>query len=108
MPAPWKGRWGRMRGFGRGWWGPPTPAAPYPADPTVYANKAKEILRTAEKGEPYVYPGGTRIPLLKDGVIVGELWADIDLSKASIGWIHPCKWGITADILYEGRVVGIV
>ena len=107
MPAPWKGGWGR--GYGRGWWGPPVPPAPLaPFDPTVYTGKATELLKTARKGEPYSYPGGLRIPLLKDSIIVGELWADIDLTKASVGWIRPCRWGVWADIIYEGRVVGVL
>ncbi|MCE4614302.1 MAG: hypothetical protein F7B60_02045 [Desulfurococcales archaeon] len=108
MPAPWKGGWGR--GFGRGWWGPPAPpvAPPAPFDPAAYAGKAAELLKTATKGTPYTYATGIRIPLLKDSIVVGELWADVDLTKASIGWIRPCRWGVWADIVYEGRVVGVI
>ncbi len=109
MPAPWKGGWGRIRGPRGGWWRTAPPVAPIaPVDPAVYTARAIELLKEVRKGEPYVYPGGTRIPLLKDNMVIGELWADIDLSKASVGWVRPCRWGIVADILYEGRVVGLL
>ncbi len=114
MPAPWKG-WGRGRGpwggpgYGRGgWnapWGPAWYAAP-PLDTTQYTEKARQILSTATKGQPYTYPGAVRIPLLSNGRIIGELWEDADISALTIGWIRPCRWGVIADLLYQGRPVG--
>ncbi len=96
-----KPRWG----FGRGGiWG-----SPRAVTPEEVRAQAREILSRAEKGPAWIGRCGRRhIPLILNGVTVGEIWEDVDPRTLEVGSYKYGKWGIKVQLVKDARVVGIL
>jgi hypothetical protein len=71
--------------------------------------KAKEVLSRATKGARWLGKWGTvHIPIVVDGVIVGELWGDVDPKEVEIGAYWFGRWGTKVQLVKDGRVVGFI
>lgn len=102
-PGPW----------GWGWrFGPPGAYGFYyqekQLDRAAVEKKAKEILDSATKGQSWNTPAGTRIPILSGKDLVGNLWEDKDLKSLGVGAYWAGRFGASAELVADGRVVGIL
>jgi hypothetical protein len=69
----------------------------------------KETLSKATKGQLWSTPAGTKhTPLLIDNQVVGQLWEDADLKTLIMGAFWSGPWGVNAELVKDGKVVGMV
>ena len=77
-------------------------------DRATVEKKAREILDSATKGQPWATPAGTRIPILSGKDLVGNLWEDKDLKSLGVGAYWAGRFGASAELVADGRVVGML
>lgn len=67
------------------------------------------MLAKAKKGTAWTNPRGVKhIPIVVDDQIVGNLWQDEDLSKLGVGGYWAGPFGQQAELVSDGRVVGMI
>ena len=69
----------------------------------------KETLSKATKGQLWTTPAGTKhTPLLIDNQVVGQLWEDTDPKTLIMGAFWAGPWGVNAELVKDGKVVGML
>jgi len=69
--------------------------------------KAEDLLKNAVVEERYSYRyDTTHYVLLENGKTVGIIWKSVNLDDLSIGSLIQTNWGVKAEIVYNGEVVG--
>jgi hypothetical protein len=71
--------------------------------------KLKETLSRASKGHSWTNPWEIKhTEIVVDNEVVGNIWEDVDLSTLALGayWVGP--WGIKAELVKDGRIVGMI
>ncbi|WP_258084228.1 hypothetical protein [Thermococcus thermotolerans] len=89
------------------------PGVPESADTAIdyeeIKSRAAELLQNASKGVSWQNPwGDTRIPLVINGRIIGQLWEDVSPDELEIGPYMSGMWGTRVQLLKDGRVVGFL
>jgi hypothetical protein len=77
-------------------------------DRATLEKKAKAILDGASKGQSWNTPAGARIPILSGKDVVGNLWDDKDLKSLGVGTYWAGRFGVTAELTADGKVVGML
>ena len=73
---------------------------------TVEKN-AEAVLSQATKGQAWTDPRGVKhIPIVVSGGVVGDLWEDVDLKKLRVGAYWAAGFGVKAELVQDGKVVG--
>lgn len=75
-------------------------------DPTL-KQEAEELLKNVVVEERYSYRyDTTRYVLLNNSKVVGVVWETVDLKDLTVGSLFQTNWGVKAELLYNGKVVG--
>ena len=69
---------------------------------------AKAILSNAQVEPITCFCGFTRYVIVSNGVAVGWLWENVDLSKVTFGEPIMTPWFVKVPLIYNGYVVGIL
>jgi len=69
----------------------------------------KNVLANSKLGEKFVDGlGRPHTPIIVNGVIEGNLFEDVDLNALSVGGYWVGRFGVKAELVKDGRVVGFI
>ena len=100
-PGPWGWRFGPPGFYGFYYQGKQL-------DRATVEKKAKATLDGASKGQSWNTPAGARIPIQSGQDVVGNLWEDKDLKSLGVGAYWAGRFGTTAELVADGKVVGML